>query len=108
MNKMKSWLLIFSLFTLSASAQEKKTLTLNEAIELGLKNSKQLKGSQAKIDEATAALKEAVEKKLPDASASASYLRLNSANIDLKTSNNNNNNNGGNAPKVNQAFYGML
>ena len=49
-------------------AQEKKTLTLNEAIDLSIKNSHQLKNSQAKIEEATAALKEAVEKKLPDAS----------------------------------------
>jgi len=101
------FIVLFLLLTTAVSAQEKKIISLNDAIDLGIKNSKQLKNSQAKIDEATAALQEAIEKKLPNASASASYLRLSSANIDLKSSNNNNNN-GGSAPKVNQALYGML
>ena len=87
-------------------AQEKKPISLQEAIELGVKNSKQLKNSHAKIEEATAALREAVEKKLPDAKVSASYLRLNSANVDLKTKNNNGN--GGTTPNISQAVYGIL
>src|SRR5438552_11676745 len=87
-------------------AQEKKPISLQEAIELGVKNSKQLKNSQAKIEEATAALREAVEKKLPDAKVSAYYLRLNSANVDLKTKNNNGN--GGTTPNISQAVYGIL
>ncbi len=91
--------------SLSASAQQSKNLTLQEAIDLSIKNSHQLKNSQAKIEEATAALKEAREKKLPSASISGSYLRLNSANIDLKTKNNNGSNE---APKVSQAMYGIL
>jgi outer membrane protein TolC len=64
-NKLKSLLIIFSLFSLQMTAQEKKTLSLNEAIDLGLQNSKLLKINQAKIEEATAAAKEAVEKRLP-------------------------------------------
>lgn len=84
-------------------AQDRKTLGLQEAIDLGIKNSKQLKISQAKIDETTAALQEAIDKKWPNATASASYLRLNSANIDLRSSSNNN---GG--PKVSQALYGIV
>ncbi|HWJ28359.1 MAG TPA: hypothetical protein VNS32_17570, partial [Flavisolibacter sp.] len=48
-------------------AQETRKISLKEAISLSIKNSKQLKGSQAKIDEATAALREAVERRLPDA-----------------------------------------
>ena len=63
-NKLKSLLIIFSFFSLQMTAQEKKTLSLNEAIDLGLQNSKLLKINQAKIEEATAAAKEAVEKKL--------------------------------------------
>ncbi len=90
-----------------ANAQDKKILGLQEAIDLGIKSSKQLKISGAKIEEASAALQEAIEKKLPNASASASYLRLNSANIDLKSSNNNNGGSGS-SPKVNQALYGIL
>lgn len=90
-------------------AQDSRTLTLPEAIELSLKNSHQLKSSQAKIEEATAALKEAVEKKLPEASISGSYLWLNSPNIDMKTKADNNGGagNSGEMPKVNQLMYGM-
>ena len=75
------------LFSFPALAQDTRTLGLEEAIDLGLKNSKQLKSSQAKIAEATAALAEAKEKELPSAGLSGSYLRLNSANFDLKTGN---------------------
>jgi len=87
--------------------EEKRPLGLAEAIDLGIKNSHQLKNSQAKIEEATAALKEAVQKKLPDASATGSYLRLTTANVDLKVKNNN----GGTSndpPKVSQAMYGIV
>ncbi len=110
-NKLKSLLIIFPLFSLQMAAQEKKTLSLNEAIDLGLQNSKQLKINQAKIEEATAAAKEAVERRLPDAKASASYLRLNAANVELKTKNNNNG--GGTSPaveqpKISQALYGLV
>jgi outer membrane protein len=87
-------------------AQEKRPITLNEAIGLSLKNSKQLKNSQAKIEEATAALREAVEKKLPDAKVSGSWLWLSNPNIDLKTKSSTNNQNG--TPKVSQAAYGIL
>ena len=102
------FVLAFLLPCLSLKAQQKKVLTLNEAIELSVKNSHQLKGSEAKIEEATAALKEAVQKKLPDASVSGSYLRLATANFNLKT--NSNNNSGGTAnetPKVSQAMYAI-
>src|ERR1700704_2636432 len=93
-NKLKTLLIMFSFLSLKIAAQEKKTLTLNEAIDLSIQNSKQLKNSQAKIEEATAALKEAVERKLPDAKVSGSYLRLSSGNFDLKTKSNNKGGNG--------------
>ena len=111
-NKLKSLLIIFSLFSLQMTAQEKKTLSLNEAIDLGLQNSKLLKINQAKIEEATAATKEAVEKRLPDAKASASYLRVNAVNVELKTKSNSGG--GGSTtppveqPKVSQALYGLM
>ena len=110
-NKLKSLLIIFPLFSLQITAQEKKTLSLNEAIDLGLQNSKLLKINQAKIEEATAATKEAVEKRLPDAKASGSYLRVNAVNVNLKTKSNSG---GGGAtppveqPKVSQALYGLV
>src|SRR6266496_2623797 len=116
-SKLKGLAIFFSFLTSYVNAQpvpqmreEKKTLTLNEAIDLSIQNSKQLKTSQAKIEEATAALKEAVERKLPDAKISGSYIRLNSANVDLKTKNNNSGSGSNNSepPKVSQAFYGLL
>src|SRR5215831_1578501 len=86
-------------------AQEKRPITLNEAIDLGIKNSKQLKTSQAKIEEATAALKEAINAQLPDAKLSGSYLWLSSANVSVKS--NNSGGTGGGLPKINQAGYAI-
>lgn len=83
-----------------------KSLTLQEAIDLSLKNSKQLKLSKAHIDEAVAATKEATERRLPDASVSASYLQLSRPNINMK---NGGGNDSGSVSNVNvsQAFYGI-
>src|SRR5689334_9525822 len=100
------FVLIGILFTsFCAHAQEKKTIKLDEAIDLGIKNSKQLQIDAAKIEEATASLKEAEEKRLPDASVSGAYMRILSA--DFKMKSNNNGGNGG-ATKINQAIYGIL
>jgi outer membrane protein len=107
-NKLKGLAIIFSFLSLQLMAQEKKQLSLNEAIDLSIKNSHLLKGNQAKIEEATAALKEAMEKKLPDAKVSGSYIRLNSANFDLKTKSNNSSGSTGSTPDVSQAMYGIL
>lgn len=90
---------------IKANAQESKTLTLNEAIELGIKNSKQLKLSQSKIDEAVAATKQAAEARLPDASISGSYLRLTKPNINLKGFGSDSSG-GFTSPTISQALYG--
>ncbi len=83
-------------------AQESRTLTLKEAIDLSIANSKTLKMNKEKILEATYAVKEANERRLPEASVSGSYLYLPvHPVIDLKSGSNN----GG--PSVNQAVYGM-
>jgi outer membrane protein TolC len=110
MNKLKGLLIIFCFFSIQMNAQQRKTLSLYEAIDLSLQNSKQLKINQAKIEEATAATREAIEKKLPDAKISGSYLRLNNANVDLKTKGNNNNGGGNTSepPRISQALYGLL
>jgi outer membrane protein TolC len=101
-------LLLYLLPQQSLVAQDVKTLTLQEAVTLGVQNSKQLKFSKAKIDEAIAATREAKDNQLPDASISASYLRLTKARLNLKNS-------GGGSdsaaqglafPDINQAIYG--
>ena len=93
-------------FSQHALSQEKKQLNLNTAIEMSLQNSKQLKGSKARIEEAVAQVKEAENNRLPSFNITGSYIRLNSANIDLK-SNSNNSSNGNSTPKISQALYGI-
>lgn len=96
------------LLLFQTEAQDKKTLTLNEAIDLSIKNSKQLKLNHAKIDEAIASTKEARERRLPDANISGSYLRVNKPDINLKSNSGGSDSTGGSSPvSVNQVLYGM-
>ncbi|MGN7820784.1 TolC family protein [Chitinophaga sp. 22536] len=103
--------IVLTLVFQAASAQQSvKPLSLNEAISLSLQNSKQLKASQARIEEANANVKTANERQLPDVSISGSYLRLTQPNLDLKLGKGGSNPGGGSgmeAPKVDQAAYGM-
>jgi len=104
-------MLLFSFFigcALISKAQESRTVTLQEAIELSIKNSKQLKVSKAKIDEAVAATREAKDRQLPDAAISASYLRVNHPNLKIKTAGASGNDSNAISPgNINQAMYGM-
>lgn len=90
-------------------AQDSLNLTLRNAVEMSLKNSKQLKVSQAKIDQATSALKQAMDDRLPDFKISGSYLQLTHPNIDLKSSGSSSGGSGGGVSdiKVSNAIYGM-
>jgi outer membrane protein len=94
--------IVFLLSAFNVRAQETRTLTLKEAIELSIRNSKQLQLSKAKIDEAVAATKEATQKRIPDVSVSTNYLRLGNANVKMH--------NGDSAAKtpfnINEAIYG--
>jgi outer membrane protein len=107
---MKKFLLLpcMAILHFFANAQEKKNVSLSEAINLGLQNNKQLKVSQARIDEATASLKEAVQKRLPDASVSGSYLRLSTANIKMATKSSNTGATAAPFPKIDQVMYGIV
>ncbi|MGZ3879334.1 MAG: TolC family protein [Mucilaginibacter sp.] len=58
----------------TVSAQD-KTLTLDEAIKLGIQNSKVLKLSQAKIDQAVSKYNQAKDEALPSGKASFAYNR---------------------------------
>jgi outer membrane protein len=104
-------LLLCSMGVSKSWAQQQKVLKLQEAIELGLKNSNQLKYNTAKIEEATAALREAVDRKLPEATVSGSYLRLNHPYINLQPKSDPNPGSGGASgnptPNPSQAAYGL-
>src|SRR6476660_318667 len=106
-SRLKLLSIVFSLVGLQVTAQEKRPITLKEAIDLGIKNSKQLKNSQAKIEEANAALKEALNNQLTDAKLSASYLWLSSANVDMKLKSNNSSGGSGTTPTISKLGYAI-
>jgi outer membrane protein TolC len=89
-----------------SQAQDKKTLSLKEAITLSIQNSKELKLSQAKIDAAIASVKTAGNAQLPDLNISGSYLRINNPNVNLKTGSDSSSGSSS-TPKVNQVAYAM-
>lgn len=89
-------------------AQSARTIKLDEAIEMSLKNSKQLKLSQSNIDLAGLGIRQIKENQLPSLSVSGSYLRVNTPNVNLKIQQSGNDSTGGGGtPNVHQAMYGM-
>lgn len=93
-------------FALSLQAQEKRKLSLNEAVQLGLQNSKVLKIDAAKIKEATANLLSANNNRLPGFKVTGSALALANANVDLKVLQRDESERA--SPKANSAFYGNV
>ena len=100
------FVLLLVVFSTAVTAQETQKLGLKQAIELSIQNSKQLKISKAKSEDASAVVQAANDNRLPDFKLSANYLRLGFANIDLKSSGNAG---GGSGAAVNptQAMYGL-
>ncbi len=84
-----------------------RNLSLSEAIQLGLQNSKYLKLSEAKVQEATANYHETWNNHLPDLKASGSYLRVSNPDLKLKVKLGSGNSEGG-KPNVDQAAYGIV
>ncbi|MCB0511699.1 MAG: TolC family protein [Bacteroidetes bacterium] len=82
-------------------AQEEKIISLEEAIQLGIKNSKSLIVDQAKIDEALASYKKAKNNRLPDLKLSGSAMAMSKGKMNLEMMPNT-----GNSPKPNSAFMG--
>jgi outer membrane protein TolC len=89
-----------------AYAQNEKRLTLNEAIDLGIKNSHLLKNNKALIEEAEASVKEANNSKLPDVGFSGSYMYL-PVSPTINTNFKMGGDSSGGGGKVTQAIYGM-
>lgn len=89
------------------NAQEKKQLTLDEAVQLGIQNSKNLKIDAAKIEESTADLLEAKNRQLPELKVSGSYMYLPiKPTVDLKLSGVSGA--GAAGPEVHQVAYGSV
>lgn len=118
-NKSKiSAVLVFLCTGLAAQAQESRPLSLTEAVNLGIANSKQLKHSAAEIAAAEASLRQFKDRRLPNASISGSYLRVTQPTINMiyqaaAASGGDNGSgssgaSGGSAlPKVDQAMYAL-
>ncbi len=101
-------LALFPLLLLSISGFTQdggRKISLDEAIDLSIKNSKPLRAAHARIDQAAANTTVSKQNQLPDFKISGSYLRLTQPNIDLQYKSNS----GGSAAApivVNQAAYG--
>lgn len=92
------------IFGNALNGQEKKSLSLDEAVMLGIQNSKNLKIDEAKIQEAIANYLEAKNSRLPSLKVSGSALALANADVNLQIGAGS----GGNSPKANSAFYGNV
>lgn len=106
MKRINNSVIALSLFVgiANANAQEKRTLTLDEAVQLGIQNSKNLKIDAAKIEEATADLLEAKNRQLPELKVSGSYMYLPiKPNVDIKLSGLAG---GAGGPEIHQVVYG--
>lgn len=96
------------LWSVTAGAQS-RPITIDEAISLSIANSHQLRYDSAKIAEATAAVEEARERRLPDLTVSGSYLRINNPNVSLKIKQSSGGGSDSAQPrgKVSSAAYGL-
>ncbi len=101
MNKLFSLVFILLGFPLSVSAQETRTLTLEEAVSLGLQASKNLRSDQARIETATADYVAARNRLLPDFKLSGTAMALTNATVHMKMGEQSE---AGNTPKANSAL----
>lgn len=101
---------LFIISYIPLQAQETRQLTLNEAIDLSVKNSHVLKNNKAVADEAAAAVKQATDNKLPDVSFSGSYMYLPvtpTLKTDVKLGGGDSSGASKGGGKITQALYGM-
>jgi outer membrane protein len=83
-----------------------RKISLDEAIDLSIKNSKSLRAAHARVEQAAANTTVSKQNQLPDFKISGAYLRVTQPNIDMQYKSNS----GGSAAapiKVDQAAYGI-
>lgn len=93
----------------SMEAQEKKSLTLDEAIHLAWEKSNEVNLANTKVTTKKHELQSVKNNRYPDLKASAQYQRLTKANVDMKI--NNSSEEGGSdasSPKINQLVLGQI
>jgi outer membrane protein len=100
---------VFTASGQNAFSQTTKSLSVDEAVQLAIKNSGQLRLSKAKVDEAIANYKDAWNNHLPDVKVSGAYMRLNNPNVDLKVKlGGSSDTSKSSSIKVDQAAYGIV
>lgn len=99
---------LFSLAALQVQAQASQVVTLDQAIEMSLKASSQLKVDRARIEEAAAAVQEATDRRLPDVTATGSYMRLNTPVVNMKAKQAGADTASGGSAGISQAAYGLV
>jgi len=103
-------LLLFGVLFLgitSIEAQQKKSLTLDEAIHLAWEKSNEVNLADARVTTKKYELQSVKNNRYPDLKASGQYQRLTKASIDLK-SNSSEGESGTKAPKVDQLVLGQV
>src|SRR3954465_2464155 len=84
--------ILFLVFLTAAQVraqQAEKKLTLKEAIEMGVANSKQLAISSGKVKEAQARTAQAIDKIWPEVGVSGMFLHVNTPNVSFSQSGDN-------------------
>ena len=105
---LKSLIAFFiSLMMMQTALSQERKITLQEAIDLGVKNSRQVKAGSARILAATAEVTETEDNRLPGFTVSGSYLRLASPKVSLKTKAFSGGSDSTKQPTINQAMYGI-
>ncbi len=99
-----STIIIYCLFCFlfNVNAQTVQKISLQQAIDMSIKNSNSLKITAAKILNASTDVQDARDRQLPDAKVSGSYLWLAGANLKLASNPN------APSPKVNQVLYALV
>lgn len=96
----------------SLHAQTSRPLSLQEAINLGLANSKKLKGAHTEVEQAQARVNQMKMNQLPDIKISGAYMRMTQPNINLDIPLGGGSDSAGGGKgmpdiKVNEVMYGM-
>ncbi|MDG1872170.1 MAG: TolC family protein [Flavobacterium sp.] len=106
-----SQLMLFGVFLIGASAvqaQEKSSLTLNEAIHLAWEQSAQVSLAESKVVTKKQELRTVKNNSYPDFKISGQYQRLTDADINFKLNNSDGTTSTTDAPSVNQLMVGQV
>ncbi|WP_339656401.1 TolC family protein [Flavobacterium frigidarium] len=106
-----SQLMLFGVFLMGASvvqAQEKSSLTLNEAIHLAWEQSAQVSLAESKVVTKKQELRTVKNNSYPDFKISGQYQRLTDADINFKLNNSDGSTSTTDAPNVNQLMVGQV